>query len=72
MVEYIFKFPRVDGSTIISEGDTYGEAADKAIAERTRQVTPLKADGEIYEQKPSLTKPIPLTGKQIQQVHEVD
>jgi len=65
MTKFAFKFPRVDGSTIIVEGDTYGEAADKAIAERTRQVTPLKADGEIYEQKPTLTNPNPLTGHQL-------
>ena len=58
VTKFAFRFPRVDGSTIISEGDTYGEAADKAIAERTRQVTPLKADGEIHVQKPSLTDPV--------------
>lgn len=62
MTKFVFKFPRLDAATVITEGETYGEAADKAIAERTRQVTPLKADGEIYEQKPSLTNPNPLTG----------
>jgi hypothetical protein len=56
-IEYIFSFPRCDAEKIRAKGATYGEAADKAIEIRTRHVTPLKADGEIYEQKPSLTNP---------------
>jgi hypothetical protein len=57
-MKYIFKFPRTDAETIITEGNTYGEAADKAIAERVLHVTPLKADGEVYEPKAkSLTNP---------------
>ena len=62
MTKYIFAFPRCDGEKIIAEGDTFGEAADKAIAVRVQHVTPMKADGEIYEQKPTLTNPNPLTG----------
>jgi hypothetical protein len=65
MRKYIFAFPRCDAEKIIVEGDTYGEAADKAIAERIQHIAPLKADGEIYEQKPSLTNPNPLTGHQM-------
>ena len=56
-MKWIFKFPRCDAETIITEGNSYGEAADKAIAERVHHVTPLKADGEVYEPKGSLTKP---------------
>ena len=56
-MKFIFKFPRTDAETIITEGNTYGEAADKAIAERVQHVTPLKADGEVYNDKASLTKP---------------
>jgi hypothetical protein len=44
-MKFIFKFPRADAESIVTEGNTYGEAADKAIAERVRHVTPLKADG---------------------------
>jgi len=56
-LKFIFKFPRCDAETIITEGNTYGEAADKAIAERIKHVTPLKADGEVYNEKASLTNP---------------
>jgi hypothetical protein len=57
-MKYSFTFPGLKGETIITDGETYGEAADKAIEERTKHVTPLKADGELYEQKPSLTHPV--------------
>ena len=56
-MKFSFRFPRVDAEVIVTEGETYGEAADKAIRERTLHVTPLKADGEIYDEKSSLTKP---------------
>ncbi len=57
-MKYIFKFPRNDSESIVTEGNTYGEAVDKAIAERIRHITPLKADGEVYEPKGStLTNP---------------
>ena len=56
-IEYVFKFPRTEAEAIRTKGMTYGEAADKAIAIRTKHVTPLKADGEIYEEKASLTNP---------------
>jgi hypothetical protein len=57
-MKFIFKFPRADAESIVTEGNTYGEAADKAIAERVRHVTPMKADGEVYEPKgASLTNP---------------
>lgn len=57
-MKYLFKFPRCDAETIIAEGNTYGEAADKAIAERVKHITPLTAQGEPYEdRKASLTKP---------------
>lgn len=55
-MKFIFKFPRADAETIVTEGNTYGEAADKAIAERIKHVSPVKADGEVYD-KPSLTNP---------------
>jgi ribosomal protein L37AE/L43A len=35
-MKFIFKFPRADAESIVTEGNTYGEAADKAIAERVR------------------------------------
>jgi len=57
VTKYIFKFPRCDAESIITEGNTYGEAADIAIAKRIEHCTPLKADGEPYEPKPSLTNP---------------
>lgn len=56
-MKFSFRFPRVDAEVIVTEGTTYGEAADKAILERTQHVTPLKADGELYDEKASLTKP---------------
>ena len=56
-MKYLFKFPRNDAETIIAEGQTYGEAADKAIAERVKHVTPLTAQGEPYDDKKSLTRP---------------
>jgi hypothetical protein len=56
-IEYIFKFPRTEAESIRTKGATYGEAADKAIELRTKHVTPLKADGEVYEPKSSLTNP---------------
>lgn len=63
MKKYIFSFPRCDTEKIVTEGETYGEAADKAIAVRVEHITPLKADGEVYIERPSLTKPvIPGTG----------
>lgn len=55
--KYVFKFPRCEAASIVTEGNTYGEAADKAIAMRVQQVTPLKADGEVFNEKPSLTNP---------------
>jgi len=61
-MKYIFKFPRCDTESIVMDGETYGEAADKAIAERTKHITPLKADGEIYEHKSSLVNPLSLSG----------
>lgn len=57
-MKFIFKFPRCDAETIVAEGNSYGEAADKAIAERIKRISPLKADGEVYNEKGSLTKPI--------------
>jgi len=57
--KYLFSFPRCDSEKIVSEGETYGIAADKAIAMRIQHITPLKADGEIYVPKPSLTNPAP-------------
>ena len=56
-MKFIFKFPRCDAETIVVEGNSYGEAADKAIAERIKHVSPVKADGEVYQEKASLTKP---------------
>lgn len=61
-MKFIFKFPRVDAETIVAEADTYGQAADKAIAERIKHVSPVKADGEVYNEK-SLTSP---AGKAVQ------
>lgn len=58
MTRYIFKFPRCEAESIIVEADTFGEATDKAVAERVKRVTPTKIDGEIHEQKPSLTNPV--------------
>jgi hypothetical protein len=55
-MKFAFKFPRVDAETIIMEGATYGEAADKAIEERKKHVSPVKADGDVYD-KPSMTNP---------------
>lgn len=55
-MKFAFKFPRCDAETIIMEGATYGEAADKAIAERIKHVSPVKADGEVAD-KASLTNP---------------
>ena len=57
-LEYVFRFPKVDGESIRTSGETYGEAADKAIAIRTEHVTPLKADGELYKKEASLTSPV--------------
>jgi hypothetical protein len=57
-IEFEFKFPRINAESIRVKAATYGEAADKAIKIRTKNVVPLKADGEIYEEKPSLTKPV--------------
>ena len=56
-MKFTFRFPKVDAETIIEEGATYGEAADKAIAERVKRITPLKADGDVYDERASLTKP---------------
>ena len=55
-MKFIFKFPRCDAETIIMEAESYGQAADKAIAERIKHVSPVKADGEVYE-KPTITNP---------------
>jgi hypothetical protein len=55
-MKFLFNFPLCDAETIIMEGATYGEAADKAIAERIKHVSPVKADGEVYD-KPSMTNP---------------
>lgn len=57
-MKYLFKFPRCDAETVITEGNTYGEAADKAIAERVKHITPLTAQGEPHDdKKASLTRP---------------
>ncbi len=56
-MKYIFKFPRIDAASIVTEGNTFGECADKAITERVKHITPLKADGEVYDPKGSLTNP---------------
>jgi hypothetical protein len=61
MIKYVFKFPRIDAESITMEGETYGEAADKAIAERVKHITPMTAEGTVYEPKPSLVNPKPLT-----------
>jgi hypothetical protein len=55
-MKFAFKFPRVEGETIMTEGNTFGEAADKAIAERIARISPIKADGEVAD-KASLTNP---------------
>ena len=57
-MKFDFRFPRCDAEIITTEGETYGEAADKAITERVKHVTPLKADGEVHVPKSSLTNPI--------------
>ena len=56
-MKYSFTFPSLKGETIVTDGETYGDAADKAIEERTKHVTPLKADGELYEEKKTLVNP---------------
>lgn len=56
-MKYSFRFPRVDAENIIVEADTFGEAADEAVELRIAHATPTKLDGEIYEQKPTLTNP---------------
>jgi len=59
VTRYIFKFPRCDAENITVDADSFGEATDKAVAERVKHITPTKIDGEIYEQKPTLTNPAP-------------
>jgi len=56
-MKYIFKFARCDAETVVTEGNTYGEAADKAIAERVKHATPMTAVGEVYNERSSLTNP---------------
>ncbi len=55
---YLFKFPRCDAESIKVEAHTFGEAADKAIVERVLHITPLTAEGTVYEPKTSLTDPV--------------
>ena len=56
-IEFVFRFSRVDAESIRVKAATYGLAADMAMSIRTKHVTPLTADGEIYVEKPSLTSP---------------
>lgn len=56
-MKWAFRFPKADAETIIMEGNSYGEAADKAITERVKRITPLTAPGEVYDDKKSLTSP---------------
>ena len=57
MKTYQFKFPRVEAETIKVDAESFGEAADAAVGIRMAHCTPTKIDGEIYEQKPTLTNP---------------
>ena len=55
-MKMLFHYPRISESNITVDGADMVECAQKSFAERMKQVTPTKLQGEVVDDK-TLVKP---------------